>query len=194
MCMVVFFRENASIAILTAGRKRFFWAAWTVMNDCRSQFGWQCAQLKESEICRVVERQVWTLTPELPVHVVLVPPLLVPPLLVPPLLVPSLLVPPLLRLQALVPMVQRRPYRVCYFLDCPRKFRLRPLWWLHKSSGFYSCRPPHCPVDASSLVLLQHRRHRSTSGRLSYGYITMKLNKTPFNYCSRHNIQIGINQ
>ena len=41
----------------------------------------------------------------------------------------------------------------------PRKFRLRPLWWFRKSSGFYSCRPPHCPVDASSLVCLQHRRH-----------------------------------
>ena len=37
------------------------------------------------------------LTTELPVHVVLVPPMLVPPLLVPPLLVPPLLVPPLLR-------------------------------------------------------------------------------------------------
>ena len=77
------------------------------------------------------------LTPELPVHVVLVPPLLVPPLLVPPLLVPPLLVPPLLRFQALVPplprlqvlipMVQRQPHRICYFLDYPRKFRLRPL-------------------------------------------------------------------
>ena len=36
------------------------------------------------------------LTPELPVHIVLVPPMLVPPLLVPPLLVPPLLVPPML--------------------------------------------------------------------------------------------------
>ena len=34
-------------------------------------------------------------------------------------------------------------------LDCPRKFRLRPLWWFRKSFGFYSCRPRHCPVDAS---------------------------------------------
>ena len=40
-------------------------------------------------------------------------------------------------------MVQRQPHRVCYFLDCPQKFRLRPLWWLQKISGFYSCRPPH---------------------------------------------------
>ena len=58
MCMVVFFRENASVAILTADSKLFFWAACTVMNNCRSQFGWQCAQLKESTIRRVVERQV----------------------------------------------------------------------------------------------------------------------------------------
>ena len=99
------------------------------------------------------------LPPELPVHVVLVPPLLIPPLLVPPLLVPLLvrcqaLVPPLLRLQALVLMVQRQPHRVCYCLDCPRK-----LWRLQKSSGFCSCRRPHCPVDASSLVFLQHRTH-----------------------------------
>ena len=108
------------------------------------------------------------LTPELPVIV---------------MLVPSVLVPPLLRLQALVPMVKRQPHRVCYFLDCPRKCRRRPaLWWLQKSSGFYSCRPRHCPVDASSLVVLQHY----TRGRLSDGYITMKLNKTPF-ICSRHN-------
>ena len=53
---------------------------------------------------------------------------------------------------SLVPMVQRQPHRGCYFLDCPRKFRLRPLWWLQKSSGFYSCRPPHCRIDASSLI------------------------------------------
>ena len=47
------------------------------------------------------------LTPELPVHVVLVPPLLVS---------------PLLRLQALVPGVPRQPHRHFYFIDCPRKF------------------------------------------------------------------------
>ena len=44
-------------------------------------------------------------------------------------------------------------------LDCPRKFRLRPLWWFRKISGFYSCRPRHCPINASSFVCLQHRRH-----------------------------------
>ena len=69
------------------------------------------------------------LTPELSVHVVLVPPLLVPPLLVPqllvpsllvppllvpPLLVPSLLVPPLLRFQALVPMVTSTASRLLF--------------------------------------------------------------------------------
>ena len=37
------FRENASVAILAADSKRSFWVAWTVMNNCRSQFGWQCA-------------------------------------------------------------------------------------------------------------------------------------------------------
>ena len=127
------------------------------------------------------------LTPELPVHVVLVPPLLVPSLLVPPLLRFQALVLPLLRLQALVPMVQRQPHRVCYFLDCPRKFRLRPLrWFIHKSSGFYSCRPPHCPCRCffSRFFAAPEAYKR---GRLSNGYITMKLNKTPFSYCSRHN-------
>ena len=59
MCMVVFFfRENAYVAILGADSKRSFRAAWNVMNNCRSQFGWQCAQLKESAIRLVVERQV----------------------------------------------------------------------------------------------------------------------------------------
>ena len=54
----VFSRENVYVAILTADSKRFFEAAWTVMNNCRSQFGWQCAQLKASAIRRVFERQV----------------------------------------------------------------------------------------------------------------------------------------
>ena len=45
MCMVVFFRENVLVVILAAGSQRFFWAAWTVMKNCRSQFAWQCAQL-----------------------------------------------------------------------------------------------------------------------------------------------------
>ena len=135
------------------------------------------------------------LTPELPVHVVLVPPLLVPSLLVPLLLRLQALVLPLLHLQALVPMMQRQPHRVCYFLDGPRKFRLRSLWWFHKSSGFYSCRPPHCPCRRffsrfwSPWGIGAYKR-----GRLSNGYITMKLDKTPFSYCSRHNWQLCINQ
>ena len=54
----VFVREKASVAIVAADSKRSFWAALTVMNNCRSQFGWQCAQLKESAVGRVVERQV----------------------------------------------------------------------------------------------------------------------------------------
>ena len=41
----------------------------------------------------------------------------------------------------------------CYFLGCPLTFRLSPLCWLRKSSGFYSCWPTHCPVDVSSLVV-----------------------------------------
>ena len=69
------------------------------MNNCRSPFGCQCAQLRE----RYPPGQ----TPELPVHVVLVPLLLVPPLLVLPLLVLPLLVSPLLRFPALVPPLLR---------------------------------------------------------------------------------------
>ena len=67
------------------------------------------------------------LVPPLVIPRLLVPPLLVPPLVIPRLLVPPLLVPPLLRFQALVPMVQSQPYRVCYFVDCPREFCLRQL-------------------------------------------------------------------
>ena len=113
---------------------------------------------RDPSICRASG-----LTPELPVHVVLIPPrclfrrcwfrrCLFRHCWFRRCFVFQALVPPLLRLQALVPMVKRQPHRVCYFLDCTRKFRLRPLWWLQKCSGFYSCRPPHCPVDASSLV------------------------------------------
>ena len=67
MCMVVIFRENSPVAILAADSKRSFWAAWTVMKNCRSQFAWPRAQLKESAIRRVVERPVvynsWTTGP-----------------------------------------------------------------------------------------------------------------------------------
>ena len=102
---LVSFIENAHIAILASDSKLSFWAAWTVMSNCRSQFGWQSAQLKESAISQVVERQV---TPDLPDHVVLVPPLLVPPLLVPPLLVPPLL----------VERFRRGWFRRCWFHRC----------------------------------------------------------------------------
>ena len=54
----VFFREHASVAVLACDSKWSFWVAWTVLKDCCSQFGWQCAQLKENAIRRVVERQV----------------------------------------------------------------------------------------------------------------------------------------
>ena len=54
----VFFREHATVAVLAGDSKRSFWVPCTVMKDCRSLFGWQCAQLKENAIRRVVERQV----------------------------------------------------------------------------------------------------------------------------------------
>ena len=54
---VVFFREHATVAVLVGASKRSFWVPLTVMEDCRSQFGWQCAQLKENAIRRVVGRQ-----------------------------------------------------------------------------------------------------------------------------------------
>ena len=68
MCMVVFFRQNASVAILAAVRKRSFWAAFTVMKNCRYPFAWPCTQLKERDPsgCRAPG-----LTPEVPVHVTL---------------------------------------------------------------------------------------------------------------------------
>ena len=49
-----------------------------VMKDCRSRFAWQCAPRAERERDPSGYRASG-LTPELPVHVVLVPPLLVPP-------------------------------------------------------------------------------------------------------------------
>ena len=56
----VSFIEHAykSIAILASDSKLSFWAALTVRNNFRSQFGGQSAQLKESAIRRVVERHV----------------------------------------------------------------------------------------------------------------------------------------
>ena len=85
-----------------------------------------------------------------------------PPLLVPPPLRFQALVPPLLRLQALVPMVQCQPHRICHFLNCPRKFRLRPLWWLQNALDF--TRAGHRIVQSTLLrSFLQHRRHTITS-------------------------------
>ena len=53
MCMVVCFREHAYVAILATNSKRYFWAACTVMKDCRSQFAWQCAyNWKRASGCR----------------------------------------------------------------------------------------------------------------------------------------------
>ena len=112
------------------------------------------------------------LTPELPVHVVLVPPLLVLPLLVPLLVVPPLLVPPLLRFQALVPMVHRQPHRVCYFLDCTRKFRLRPPWWLKKAPDFTSV--GHRTVQSTLLLSFFAAPEAYKRGPLFDGYNTMK--------------------
>ena len=119
------------------------------------------------------------LVPSLLVPPLLVLPLLVPPLLVPPLLVLPLLVSPLLRFHALVlpllrvqalvglPMVQRRPLRICYFLDCPRKFRLRQLWWLKKKALDFTRAGGHGNVQSKFLLsfFLQHRRHRRLQAR-----------------------------
>ena len=120
MCMVVCFREHAPVAILAANSKRYFWAAWTVMKDCRSQFAWQCAySLKRARSVGLTgaRRQIY--------------------------------------------------YRSTWiwFPNCWCR-RIGPLSWLRISSG-----PRHCPVDASSLVFCQHRRHTCA----------MKLNKIHFN-------------
>ena len=48
------FRQNADVAILTAGSKRSFLASCT---ELRSQFAWPCGQPKGSAIRRVVERR-----------------------------------------------------------------------------------------------------------------------------------------
>ena len=58
MCMVVFFPTNVPVAILAADSKRSFLAAWTVMKNRRSQCAWPFAQLKESAMRVVVDRQV----------------------------------------------------------------------------------------------------------------------------------------
>ena len=79
MQIIVLFRMLLlPVAILAADGKRSFCVAWTVMKDCRSQLAWQCSPRAERERDRSGYRASG-LTSELPVHVVLVPPLLVPP-------------------------------------------------------------------------------------------------------------------
>ena len=56
MCMVVFFQRKC--VCCRSRCKLPFRAAWTVMNNCRSQFGCQCAQSKKSAIRQVIESQV----------------------------------------------------------------------------------------------------------------------------------------
>ena len=76
-----------------------------------------------------------------------------------------------------------RMFMVVFF---PRKFFVfARCGGYKKSSGFYSCRPPHCPIDASSLIFLA-APEAYKRGRVSDGYITLKFNKMHFN-CSRHN-------
>ena len=59
--------------------------------------------------------------------------------------------------------------------------RKRSLWWFQKSSGFYSCRPPHCPVDASSLVFCSTElRRKHTSADVYPTDTTTQLS------CTRH--------
>ena len=75
------------------------------------------------------------LVPPLLVPPLLVPPLMVPPLMVPPLMVPPLLVPPKLRLQALVPMMQRQPHRVWLFSGMPSEVSSSPAVVVTKKLG-----------------------------------------------------------
>ena len=214
-----------------------------VVKNCRSQLDCQCTQLLPSWNFSERERdpsgcRASGLTPELPVHVVLIPTLLVPPLLVPPLLVPPLLVPPLLvppllvppllvppllvppllvppllvppllvppllvppllvqpllhfqalvppllRLQALVPMMQRQPHRGLLFYRLLSEVSSSPAVVVTKKLRILLV-----PATALSSRRFFSRFFCSTGtiGRLSDGYITIKLNKTSFN-CSRHN-------
>ena len=126
------------------------------MNNCRSQFGWQCAQLKESAIRRVVERQV---TRELPVHVVLLPPLLVPQLLQRAYInISSLVVGSAAASSsgAGTDGATSTASRLL-FSGFPSEVSSSLAVVVTKCSRFYSCRPPHGPVDASSLIFLHHR-------------------------------------
>ena len=90
------FLPHATLRRWLTWDKRSFWAVWTVVSARLAV----CPAERERDPsgCRASG-----VTPELPVHVLMVPP----------------------------PLVPLRPsHRHCYFLDFPRKFRIRPLWWL----------------------------------------------------------------
>ena len=104
------------------------------------------------------------LTPELPVHVVKFSPLLVP---------------QLLRLQVLVPEVQRQSHHHFYFLDFPRNFCFARFGAFEKGLDF--TRAANGIVQSThSLVCLQRRKLTYGRGRLSDGHIAMKLKKTTY--------------
>ena len=128
-----------------------------MMKNCRSQFAWPRAQLKESAIRRVVERQVvynsWTTGPVAGSAAA----------------VSAAVSSSGAGNGGATSKSQRHPL---LSPGLPSEFRLRPLWWLRKISGFYSSRPPHCPVNASSLVFASSEAFRR--GRKADGYIAMK--------------------
>ena len=114
------------------------------------------------------------LVPPLLVPPLLVPPLLVLPLLVSPLLVLPLLVPPLIVGSAVVGSAvasfpgagtaaasssgagidgETLTASRLLFSGLPLEVSSSPVVVVTKNSGFYSCPPPLCPVDASSLVV-----------------------------------------
>ena len=141
----VFFRENAYVAILAADSKRSFWAAWNVMNNNLS-FSVRLAMCPVERVRDPSGCRASGLTPELPVHVVLVPPLLVPPLLVSSV-AGSAVVGSVVVGSAAASFSGAGSAAASFSgagsaaasssgagTDCPRKF------------------PPHCPIDASSLI------------------------------------------
>ena len=71
------------------------------------------------------------------------------------------------------------------FPGLPSEVSCSPAVVVTKSYGLYSCRPLHCPVDASSSFVFAESDAYRREGK-SGGYIEMKLNKTHFN-SSKHN-------
>ncbi len=139
----VFSREKAPVAILAVGSKKVCLSDMDRDEQLPSSVRLaMCPSERERDpaSCQASGMPIGPNSSELPVQVVLILPLLVPPLHASSsgtgtggaTSTPS----PLLFLG----------------LASEVSSRLRPLWWLRKSPGFYSCRPPHCPVDASSLV------------------------------------------